>query len=123
MGLLTATVIFNGELPSIPIILGALQEHAGEEILYDAEMQELSCKATGDTFGLAPLDEEASYWLHTTNLGIGYLWDATLFVLQSLGGTYAYPLRDFAHQPWKSAKELFLWGIDFNWFWCLVIES
>jgi len=108
MGLLTATVTFNGDLPSIPVILGALQQYVGEEILYDTEMRELSCKVTGDTFGLAPLAEEASYWLHTTNLGIGYLWDATLFVLQALGGTYAYPLRDFAHQPWKFVKELFL---------------
>ena len=108
MGLLSATILFSGELPAISVILVALQRHTGEEVLYDTDKWELSCAATGDTFGLAPLDEKASYWLHTTNLGIGYLWNATLFVLQSLGGSYAYVLRDFAHLPWKLAKELLL---------------
>lgn len=107
MGFRSATVFFASEVPAVPVILLALCQHTGEEVGYDELKWDLFCQSIDASFCLAPPEEggDPSYLLGSTNLCGSYLWDATLLVLQALGGTYSYPVPEQANQPWLLAKQ------------------
>jgi hypothetical protein len=106
MGFRSATVSFASEVPTVPVILLALCQHTGERVGYDELKWDLFYQSIEASFCLAPPEEgdDPSYPLRSTNLGGNYLWDATLLVLQALGGTYPYPVPEQATQPWLLAK-------------------
>jgi hypothetical protein len=107
MGSRSATVSFASEVPTVPVILLALRQHTGQEVSYDDLKWDLFCQLMDASFCLAPPEEggDPSYLLMSTNLGSSYLWDATLLVLQALGGTYLYPVPEQASKPWLLAKQ------------------
>lgn len=107
MGFRKAIVSFVSEVPTVPVILLALRQHTGEEVGYDELKWDLFCQSVDASFCLAPPEEggNPSYLLGSTNLGGSYLWDATLLVLQALGGTYPYPVPEQASKPWLLAKQ------------------
>jgi hypothetical protein len=95
MGCLSATVLFPSTPPTTPALLAALSEYVGEPVTYEEPIGQLSCEATGDAYGFEAqlhvkrhIWEEPTCWvLLNINLNGGYLWYATLVVLQNLGGT------------------------------------
>jgi hypothetical protein len=107
MGFRSAIVSFASEVPTVPVILLALRQHTGEEVGYDELKWELFCQSMDASIGLIPPEEgeDLRYLLGSTYLGGSYLWDATLLVLQTLGGTYPYPIPEQASKPWLLAQQ------------------
>ena len=113
MGILSEPVVFTESLPSATELVNALCQHTGEAVSFDEETEILSCIATGDATGFWALiyKPNHSWTLRNLNLNGGYLWDATLAVLQLLGGkrddsrfTQAPSLPAWAYTPWELAK-------------------
>jgi hypothetical protein len=96
---------FKGELPPIPAILERLREVAQEDIRYDANRRLLICAAEQSACALYPGDEK-EYIVSSFAGKATYVVDATLGVLQALGGAVAAPpLPSWASQPWRVAHK------------------
>ena len=112
MGCLGATVLFSSTPPTLQALLVALGEYVGEAIAYDEQICHLSCKVTGDAVGFYAdwhiqehvRDTPTCWELLNTNLKGGYLWFATLVVLQRLGGTCDWRIPSWGFKPWHLAK-------------------
>lgn len=112
MGCLGATVLFSTTPPTTAALLAALHDYVGEPVTYDEYLGQLSCEATGDAYGFqAHLHVELHIWeeptcweLLNTNLKGGYLWYATLVVLQNLGGTCDWAIPSWGFKSWHLAK-------------------
>jgi hypothetical protein len=105
MGCLSAKVTFSSVPPTVRGLVAALCHHTGEVVSYNEERGELVCLASRDAFSAIPPDVEHVDWvLLTMDLSGGYLWHASLVVIQTLGGTYPYPLPVWAYKPWAVVK-------------------
>jgi hypothetical protein len=124
MGIYSESVSFEHRLPTAAELVTVLCRHTGEVVLFDAAMGVLSCRATGEAFWAYVDEADRSWLLRNVNLDGGYLWEASLAVLQLLGGQWTNPhftqppsLPVWAYQPWQLAKkdynkrykEHFLW--------------
>jgi hypothetical protein len=113
MGALGATVRFAAIPPTATELLAALGEHTGETASYDEYLSMLSCTATDDAAGFEATrhicahiwEPDTAWFLLNLNLHGGYLWFATLIVLQRLGGTCDWRIPSWAFKPWRVAKQ------------------
>jgi hypothetical protein len=84
MGCLSAKVTFSSTPPTVDTLVAALRSHTGEVVSYN---EELACPASGDAFLAFPPNAVHLDWqMLTLKLSGGYLWYASLVVLQELGG-------------------------------------
>jgi hypothetical protein len=99
-------VPFTSSLPPVDVIVARLSQLTEEVVSYEESRCNLVCPTVGDEFGLYPGDEN-QYILTSFAHQPTYLFEATLVVLQALGGTYAAPLPERAHQPWRIASKYY----------------
>lgn len=106
MGVLHLHVPFTGELPAITAIVEQLNLLAEEAVYYEEARWQIICPIMRSEFGFYPGDEN-EYILTSFDLKPTYLVDATLVVLQALGGTFPDPLPQWAKQPWRVARKYY----------------
>lgn len=111
MGCLGATVYFTTP-PTAAALVAALNEYTGETVHYE-ESWRLSCPATNDADGFEAtrhlrqhiIEPLSGWYLLNPNLKGGYLWFATLVVLQQLGGACDWKIPSWGFKPWAQAQQ------------------
>ena len=99
-------VPFEAALPPLEAIVARLNLLTEENIRYDERHWNIVCLALGSECGLYPGDDN-QYILTSFNPHPTYLVEATLVVLQALGGRYTLPLPEWTSQPWRVAKHYY----------------
>jgi hypothetical protein len=99
-------VPFEAALPPLETIVTRLNLLTEELVEYDERRWNIVCAALGSEFGLYPGDEN-QYILTSFDLRPTYLVEATLVVLQALGGRSTAPVSEWASQPWRVAQHYY----------------
>jgi hypothetical protein len=94
MGMISNRVYFTGELPTIETFIKRLEQLTGEKIVSENLEDEkglfginLSSNKSNGSFDLLLMTEALGYEAYCVMGGPHYLLDATVMVLQALGGT------------------------------------
>ncbi|MFC6225866.1 hypothetical protein ACFP2F_21655 [Hymenobacter artigasi] len=97
MGIYSESIFFEHRVPTAAELVTALCRHTGEAVLFDAATDVLSCRATGEAFWAYADEADRTWLLRNVNLDGGYLWEASLAVLQLLGASG--PIRILRNRP------------------------